>query len=114
MLAQADQFEFIAPAVYLFEVYNVLLGLHRRGSLNLSALGDAREALDDLQVGLAPPIPTHAFPQLVEDARLLRLSVFDACYFQLAMAEDCAIATRDSGLLAACDRAGVPTFDLRG
>jgi predicted nucleic acid-binding protein len=114
MIEQADSYRFTAPAIFSFEVFNVLVSLSRRGSLDAGAYHDAVAVLTDADIRLAEPTPNEAIPELAEFAKVSGLSLFDASYLRLALVEDCGLATRDAGLIEACQRAGVAVYDFRG
>ena len=67
-----------------------------------------------LEVEIAPPMVGGDVPEVAAFARIVGLSLFDACYLQQALVEGCGLASRDAGLLQACEKAGIETFDLRG
>lgn len=113
MIAQADHYRFIAPAIFQFEVLNVLVSLNRRGLLSAGAYENAVDDLRGLELELMPPITSDEVHDLAEFGKLVSLSVFDAGYAQLALNEACALASRDGGLLTACQLLGIPHHDLR-
>ncbi len=111
LLDRLHDFEPMAPHVFHWEIGNLLVRQTRR-----EPGFDLVEGLTLLDAfGIASP---PAFKR--DDLRLLslfaasrRLSLFDASYLWLAMATDCALATRDAGLIEAAHAAGVDVFDLR-
>lgn len=102
--------DFVAPVVLGLEVRNVLLKAERRGLI--SPL-DALAAIEAMEIIVRlRPLPAVQEPIYVL-ARAERLSYFDACYLDLALRENAALASRDGPLLAAALRQGVTVEDLR-
>lgn len=110
-LDQSDTMIFEAPAVFEWEVYNVLVGMVRRGLLTderyENALGDYRRLDVQLHRSVA------AIEELASLACTVRLSLFDTSYFALALDRGWPLASRDDALLAATGEAGIECFDLR-
>lgn len=110
-LDQSDTMIFEAPAVFEWEVYNVLVGMVRRGLLTderyENALGDYRRLDVQLHRSVA------AIEELASLACTVRLSLFDTSYFALALDRGWPLASRDDALLAAAGEAGIECFDLR-
>ena len=109
-LGQGDAMFFEAPAIFEWEVYNVLVGMVRRGLL---ADEEYQKALADYH---RLDVRLHASARMEDLAslsRTLRLSLFDTAYFALALDQDWALASRDEALLTAATVSGVQCFDLR-
>ncbi len=102
---------FEAPAVFEWEVRNVLLTMERRGPLAGQRYDKALADYDELQVRLNPP--TGEIGSLAAFAREVRLSLFDVCYLALAVDRNWALASRDDTLLRVAASSGVECFDLR-
>ena len=111
LLARADEYDFIAPDVFRWEVANVLMVKARGHSL---AADEAFGQLDALEIVFDQPLAEGEVRQLVDVAIANGLSLFDAAYLALAIERDAALASRDGPLLAAGIAAGVDVFDLRG
>ena len=105
--------EFVAPAIYAWEVANVLVQLERRAAITEDQYFIAQQAYVDLGVELAEPLTSSELVSLADLAREAVLSLFDTSYLALAMKLDCAVATRDEGLIQAVQSAGLPCYDLR-
>jgi predicted nucleic acid-binding protein len=84
MLEASGDHDFLAPAIFQFEVFNVLVSLARRGSLSEGAYDDASHSLKALEVEIAPSITEAEILDMAAFARTVGLSLFDACYLQLA------------------------------
>lgn len=102
---------FEAPAIFEWEVYNVLVGMVRRGLLPdehyEKALADYRRLDVQLHASVAE------IEELAFLARTVRLSLFDTSYFALALDRGWPLASRDDALLASAGVAGIECFDLR-
>ncbi|HWU14574.1 MAG TPA: type II toxin-antitoxin system VapC family toxin [Caulobacter sp.] len=110
-LDEGDTTFFEAPAIFEWEVHNVLMGMTRRGLVTEeqyeTALGDYR------RLDMRLHSPGMAIEELAALARGLRLSLFDASYFALALDRDWPLASRDEALLTVTMAAGLECFDLR-
>jgi predicted nucleic acid-binding protein len=85
----------LAPALWAYEVHNVLLVLQRRKRLTSEGHAAAHAALAALGVELETPtwgLVEHAVLHL---ARKHALSVYDAAYLELAMRRRLPLATFD-------------------
>jgi predicted nucleic acid-binding protein len=111
LLAGSDDAVFEAPTIFEWEVYNVLVGMTRRGLLTGKQYEDAVAALCGLQIRLHQPMAPVG--PLADLARDVRLSLFDTSYFVLALDRGWPLASRDEALLAAAASKGVACFDLR-
>ncbi|WP_420469835.1 type II toxin-antitoxin system VapC family toxin [Brevundimonas sp. FT23042] len=111
LLEQADEHDFIAPDVFLWEVANVLITKARSGSV---VVVSALDQLDELKIDFDHAFSAAEVRRLVDVAAVTRISLFDAAYLALAMEQDAVLASRDGPLLAAATAAGLPVFDLRG
>lgn len=111
LLTQADDHDFIAPDVFMWEVANVLVAKARGHSI---VVGDAFDQLDGMGIAFDRPLTDGEVRQLVDVAATARLSLFDAAYLALAIERHAVLASRDKPLLAAAAAVGVDVFDLRG
>lgn len=102
---------FEAPGVFELEVYNVLVGMVRRGLLADEQYETALAAYHRLDVQLHAS--TAEIEELASLARTVRLSLFDTSYFALALDRGWPLASRDEALLAVAGEAGIECFDLR-
>lgn len=110
-LGESDAMVFQAPAIFEWEVYNVLVGLVRRGLLTdegyQKALADYRRL--DVQLHAS----TTEIDDLAALARAVHLSLFDTAYFALALDRGWPLASRDEAMLTVAGQAGTACFDLR-
>lgn len=112
-LLDVEAMNLVAPAIFEWEVRNVLLSLERRGLLSGRDYETALAILKDLDVESQAPLETAELAAFAAFARETRLSLFDASYLALSLELECRLATRDAGLLAAAREAGVTVIDLR-
>jgi predicted nucleic acid-binding protein len=104
---------FVAPALLRFELQNTLLRGERRKLIKPGLVDSALSALF-AAVELKPTREDEVyFAALLALARAEQLSIFDAAYLELALAESAALASRDGALLAAATRRGAAVYDLR-
>ena len=97
----------IAPALWAFEVANVLSIAERRGRMNAAALAAFLERLRLLPVAIEHRPATWLAQQILPLARAYRLSAYDAAYLELAIREGLPLATLDDDLRRAAAGAGV-------
>ena len=107
--ARADD-DFIAPAIFAWEIVNLIASKSGRGSLDLD---HGLEALGGLGIKVRPPLPGHEVVKLAPFAIEVGLSLFDAAYLALAIESGGAIVSRDKALLDAAVAHGIQIFDLR-
>ena len=110
LLMQADDYDFIAPDVFVWEVANVLVAKARGHSI---VVRDAFDQLDGIEITFDRPLTDGEVRQLVDVATTVGLSLFDAAYLALAIERHAVLASRDKPLLSAATAAGLPVFDLR-
>lgn len=99
------------PAIFEYELRNVLLTNERRGRITTEIV---TEALTRLQ-----GIPTHvdgtfADADLLQIARSHNLTVYDAAYLELSLRLDLPMATLDVRLAAAAKAEGAALVTVTG
>ena len=99
------------PAVWPLEVANALLMSERRGRISMADVTRAINLLGDLPIDLDSEGLSLAWGTTVPLARQQALTVYDASYLELAARSGLPLATQDTRLRAAAERAGV---DLLG
>ena len=100
----------VAPAVFAWEVGNVLAARITKGRLSPDELPALREEWATFDIALAEDVPAEP---LLPFAAAEGLSLFDAAYLALALELGAELASRDADLLAAARLHGVPVHDLR-
>jgi predicted nucleic acid-binding protein len=98
------------PAIWAYEMANVLVMAERRGRIDPAGSASIREALLALPVHTDDAATLSLLPAIVGMARAHRLSAYDAAYLELSVRTGLALATRDAGLRAAAEQLGVPLF----
>ena len=96
--------EALVPALWWFEVRNVLIVNERRGRLSERDTVRALQDLSQLDVTIDRSPDEGAVMSL---ARRHRLTVYDAAYLELARREGMPLATLDAALAEAARREGV-------
>jgi predicted nucleic acid-binding protein len=97
----------IVPALWWFEIRNVLVVNERRGRISESDTASFLRRLAAL------PVEQDTNPDeaaLLTLARRHRLSVYDAAYLELALRRAAALATLDTALVRAAKAEGVGTL----
>jgi len=107
ILGRLEQDEAVAPAIWSLELSNGLRTAERRGRLHASELPRLRELLRALPVKIEPVELRAALSEVLELARSLDLTSYDASYVALAARRGMALATADARLRAACEQARV-------
>lgn len=97
----------IAPALWPFEVANVLSAAERRGRINAAAQAEFLERLRLLPIEIERRPAVWLAQQILPLARTYRLSAYDAAYLELAIREGLPLATLDEELRQAAAAAGV-------
>jgi predicted nucleic acid-binding protein len=100
----------IAPGHWPIEVASGLLSAERRDRLADGRLASARTVIGTLPVGIVATDLDGALA-LLDTARTLGLTAYDAAYLELARSRGLALATLDQRLAAACRTVGVPLID---
>lgn len=108
LLARLTNEAALAPAIWPLEVTNGLLAAERRNRITQSEVGRFLGLLTALQVNIDRETAARAAGDILNLARLHRLSTYDAAYLELAMRTGSALATFDYDLEAAARAAGVP------
>ena len=98
-VTNSDLATLIAPAIFTWEVTNILQRFSARG-LRVGAFERALSELAGLEVIIAPPIPDDDVLTLSRYAVATGLRVFDAAYLSMAIDQDAQLASRDGRLVA--------------
>jgi predicted nucleic acid-binding protein len=105
VLARLAHIRGFVPALFWFEVRNLLLMNERRGRIAASDAADALGRLDETAISIDRQ---PSGERLMALARKHRLSAYDAAYLELAERLGAPLATLDSALAAAATAEGVP------
>lgn len=98
----------IAPALFAYEIENVLVIKERRGSLSRPDRERTSDDIAALPIAIQQLDPERVRRQVAALAARTGLTVYDAAYLDLAIETGAAIATLDQKLVAAAREAGVP------
>lgn len=101
--------ETAAPAIFWFELRNVLVTSERRGRISASGTAAFLASVAELGIRIEPVPPESG---VLEMARSHRLTVYDAAYLELAKRSRASLATLDARLAAAAEASGVPVFSV--
>ena len=99
--------EAVAPAIWPLEIANGLRTAERHGRIDPSEVPRVRELMRSLPVGLETIELDVALGEVLEVARALDLTAYDAAYLAIAVRRGLALATADDALRRACGQAGV-------
>jgi predicted nucleic acid-binding protein len=102
--------EAVVPAIWPFEVANVLLVAERRGRLTTADSHRFVALLGGLHIAVEEVSQGRTFGPIISAGREFGLSAYDAAYLELAMRCDVPLATRDADLREACAQSGVELF----
>jgi predicted nucleic acid-binding protein len=97
----------VMPALWPFEVVNVLSAAERRGRISATDLAEFLEQLRLLPVEIEHRPATWLAQQILPLARNYHISAYDAAYLELAIRERLPLATLDDDLRRAASDAGV-------
>lgn len=100
----------IVPAVWAYEVSNVLLVAERRRRLQRADTVRFLALLSALPIEVEAAAGVAGITALVTLGRERRLSAYDAAYLDLALREQLPLATRDGALRSAARAADVRHF----
>lgn len=100
----------VVPAVWPFEVVNVLLMAERRGRLSPAAQDAFLYTIGELPINVAEFNWPSAAETLLLRGRLTGLTAYDAAYLGLALRFRCPLATQDQKLRTAAEKLGVPVL----
>ena len=99
--------EIWVPALFFWEVANVLLMAEKRSRLKAAERTAFLHLLENLQPQIDPASPTVIWHDVLNLAGQTGLTVYDAAYLELAMRLDLAIATGDRQIRQAAAQVGV-------
>ncbi|MBY0252257.1 putative nucleic acid-binding protein [Methylobacterium brachiatum] len=97
----------VAPALWPFEVANVLLMAERRGRIMPAERQQALVLLGELQIHIDGQAVARAWTDTLALAQVHRLTVYDASYLELAVRLGLPLASRDMELRSAASACGV-------
>ena len=99
-----------APAIWPFELGNVLAMAERRGRIDAAQLAECVALLRELPVAIDEESPQRALDEVLALARAEGLTTYDASYLELAMRLGVPLATQDKALRQAAEKLGTPVL----
>jgi predicted nucleic acid-binding protein len=107
LLDQLQTGEIWVPALFAWEVANVLLMAERRGRLSHADRVEFLHLLESLQLQVDPPSTAVIWHDVINLAQQCGLTAYDAAYLELAMRLGLPIASGDQQTRQAAGRLGV-------
>ena len=98
----------IAPPILWYELRNALVVNERRGKIQPEQSTAFLALLDELTI-VSQPLPPEA--GVLDLARRLQLSVYDASYLELAVREGALLATLDNALRQAAQKVKIDCWE---
>lgn len=109
-IALSRQEQAVVPAVWSVEVCNAAIRGLRRNRVTTAEVSSFMHALRLLPITQNAPVRRAEMLHLLERARALDLSAYDASYLDLALRIGLPLATLDGQLRQAAGLVGVPLF----
>ena len=103
----------VAPAIWPTEVANGLLSATRRGRIPADRAKGMLETLVAFDVRIEPTPLARLHTRIFALATGARLTVYDACYLDLALTQSLPLATLDQQLRQAAEALNVPVLPAR-
>jgi predicted nucleic acid-binding protein len=105
-----------APVICGMEVNNVLRQFEKRGFIALKDIQETVEFISALPIHLDSEPVRFKMPRVMRLARQHDLTIYDACYLELALRLDLPLATMDNALRKAVQNTGFSIYgeDLPG
>lgn len=102
----------VVPPLWHLEVTDILLAAERRARASIAQVSDAIGSLLRLPIATDQADPAQRAREAVALARQHGLSVYDACYLDLALRRALPLATLDPDLQRAARETGVALIEL--
>lgn len=110
VLSALDEVAALVPAIWPYEVANVLTFGLRRGRANAASCMRASALLESLPISIAGAPMKNDIRKLQSAAERYKLTSFDAAYVDLAIEAGVPLSTLDDAQREAARRAGVKLF----
>jgi predicted nucleic acid-binding protein len=108
VLGRLDTDSAIAPPLLPLEIANVLALAERWKRISPSRVAEFVELIDMLAIEIEEQTSARMLHDVLNLARGEALTVYDACYLELAMRLGLSLASKDVALRRAAARLGVP------
>lgn len=107
LLARLPESELCVPALFLWELANVLLMAERRGRISPADRSQFLTLVVQLDLAIDPADPAVVWHDVLSLAAQHRLTSYDAAYLELAMRAGLPLASRDNALIKAARTCGL-------
>jgi predicted nucleic acid-binding protein len=107
LLARLPECALCVPALFLWELGNVLLMAERRSRITSADRSRFLALVVQLDLGIDPADPNVVWHDVLSLAAQHRLTSYDAAYLELAMRGGLPLASRDKALLEAARSCGL-------
>lgn len=107
MMLKAMEDGAIAPAIFPYEIANVLLVKQRRKILTASQRQDISAVIAGAPIEIIAPDSAHVIGEVGALADKLAISAYDAAYIELAKMHHATLATLDLRLASAANKIGL-------
>lgn len=107
LLARLPECALCVPALFLWELGNVLLMAERRTRITSADRSRFLALVVQLDLGMDPADPNVVWHDVLSLAAQHRLTSYDAAYLELAMRGGLPLASRDKALLEAARSCGL-------
>lgn len=98
----------IVPSIWRLEIINALLSARRRRRITDEEIDVVLASLLDLEITVDDETDVHAWSQTAEIAAQNGLTIYDACYVELALRRSLPIATFDREVRIAANALAIP------
>lgn len=102
--------EAVVPAIWPFEVGNVLLAAEKIKRLSQASITHFLTLLGGLPILVEQETPERMLKEILALAREHSLSTYNASYLDLAMRLNLCLSTQDASLLKAAEKCQVPVY----
>ncbi|TVQ31376.1 MAG: PIN domain-containing protein [Phycisphaeraceae bacterium] len=107
-LEAVDTTPISVPALWIYEVMNVLVVAERRKRLKAKKFNVLLEELAEIPIAIEHDVDPN---RVIEIARRQKLSAYDAAYVELAQRKSYELCTLDQGMKKAARAEGVSLFE---
>jgi predicted nucleic acid-binding protein len=101
LMFRAAEASALVPSLWRLEIGNVLLLSERRGQLLPDEADAILRHLETMPIETDPETGRHAWSTTLALARRHRLTLYDACYLELAQRQGLELASFDAALVSA-------------
>lgn len=105
---QLTQSNAIVPAIWPIEVGNILWSAEKKKRISPYQSTQFKNLLEQLPIEIDKKTSEIALGLILECAREYKITVYDACYLELALRIGTPLATLDKELAEAAQKAGIP------